>query len=126
AGAAGRRRRARDRPHGRRRRPGPGRLRLAAAARQGRAGGRGARGAGPSPGRAATSPPRALRGLEGPLLTTVVGSYPQPGWLIDRSALGARLPPRTRARELWRIPPDRLREAQDDATLLAVRDFERA
>src|ERR1700737_681617 len=62
----------------------------------------------------------------GLLLTTVVGSYPQPEWLVDRQALGGRLPPRTRAPELWRVAPEFLAEAQDDATLLAVRDMERA
>jgi 5-methyltetrahydropteroyltriglutamate--homocysteine methyltransferase len=60
------------------------------------------------------------------LLTTVVGSYPQPGWLIDRDRLGDRLPPRVRARELWRVPEPWLEEAQDDATRLAVQDMERA
>ncbi len=60
------------------------------------------------------------------LLTTVVGSYPQPGWLIDRARLGDRLPPRGRARELWRVPEPFLEEAQDDATRLAVADMERA
>jgi 5-methyltetrahydropteroyltriglutamate--homocysteine methyltransferase len=60
------------------------------------------------------------------LATTVVGSYPQPGWLIDRDRLGERLPPRVRARELWRIPEPYLEEAQDDATRLAVADMERA
>jgi 5-methyltetrahydropteroyltriglutamate--homocysteine methyltransferase len=60
------------------------------------------------------------------LLTTVVGSYPQPDWLIDRVALGSRLPPRVRARELWRIDDEHLEAAQDDATLLAIRDMERA
>ena len=60
------------------------------------------------------------------LVTTVVGSYPQPGWLIDRERLGERLPPRVRARELWRIPEPFLDEAQDDATRLAVQDLERA
>jgi 5-methyltetrahydropteroyltriglutamate--homocysteine methyltransferase len=60
------------------------------------------------------------------LPTTVVGSYPQPDWLIDRARLGARLPPRVRAQELWRIPPELLEQAQDDATLLALRDLERA
>jgi 5-methyltetrahydropteroyltriglutamate--homocysteine methyltransferase len=60
------------------------------------------------------------------LVTSVVGSYPQPGWLIDRERLGERLPPRVRARELWRVPEDRLEEAQDDATRLAVQDMERA
>jgi 5-methyltetrahydropteroyltriglutamate--homocysteine methyltransferase len=60
------------------------------------------------------------------LVTTVVGSYPQPDWLIDRQRLGERLPPRVRARELWRIPEPLLEEAQDDATRLAVQDLERA
>ncbi len=60
------------------------------------------------------------------LVTTVVGSYPQPGWLVDRERLGARLPPRVRMRELWRVPEAYLEEAQDDATRLAVRDMERA
>jgi 5-methyltetrahydropteroyltriglutamate--homocysteine methyltransferase len=60
------------------------------------------------------------------LVTTVVGSYPQPGWLIDRERLGERLPPRVRARELWRVPEPFLEEAQDDATRLAVHDMERA
>jgi 5-methyltetrahydropteroyltriglutamate--homocysteine methyltransferase len=60
------------------------------------------------------------------LLTTVVGSYPQPDWLIDRDRLGDRLPPRVRARELWRVPETWLEEAQDDATRLAVQDMERA
>jgi len=52
--------------------------------------------------------------------TTLVGSYPQPEWLIDRKKLGGRFPPRVRARELWRIPEAFLAEAQDDATLLAI------
>jgi 5-methyltetrahydropteroyltriglutamate--homocysteine methyltransferase len=60
------------------------------------------------------------------LLTTVVGSYPQPDWLIDRERLGDRLPPRVRARELWRVSEPFLEEAQDDATRLAVQDLERA
>src|SRR5438034_2219959 len=60
------------------------------------------------------------------LLTTVVGSYPQPEWLVDRKNLRNRLPPRVRAREIWRIPEPLLQEAQDDATLLAIRDMERA
>jgi 5-methyltetrahydropteroyltriglutamate--homocysteine methyltransferase len=60
------------------------------------------------------------------LTTTVVGSYPQPDWLIDRERLGARLPPRVRARELWRIPEPLLEEAQNDATRLAVQDMEEA
>ena len=60
------------------------------------------------------------------LVTTVVGSYPQPDWLIDRERLGDRLPPRVRARELWRVPEPHLEGAQDDATRLAVQDQERA
>jgi 5-methyltetrahydropteroyltriglutamate--homocysteine methyltransferase len=60
------------------------------------------------------------------LVTTVVGSYPQPHWLIDRDRLGTRLPPRVRARELWRVPEPFLEEAQDDATRVAVQDMERA
>ena len=59
-------------------------------------------------------------------MTTVVGSYPQPSWLIDRERLGERLPPRVRARELWRVPEAFLEEAQDDATRVAVRDMELA
>ncbi len=59
-------------------------------------------------------------------MTTVVGSYPQPSWLIDRERLAERLPPRVRARELWRVPQPFLEEAQDDATRLAVGDMERA
>ena len=58
--------------------------------------------------------------------TTVVGSYPQPAWLIDRERLSQRLPPRVRAGELWRVPEAFLEEAQDDATRVAVRDMERA
>jgi 5-methyltetrahydropteroyltriglutamate--homocysteine methyltransferase len=53
--------------------------------------------------------------------TTLVGSYPQPEWLIDRRKLAGRFPPRVRAKELWRIPEPWLEEAQDDATLLAIR-----
>ena len=60
------------------------------------------------------------------LPTTLVGSYPQPEWLIDRSRLASRLPPRIRAKELWRVAPELLEQAQDDATLLAIRDQERA
>jgi len=60
------------------------------------------------------------------LTTTVVGSYPQPDWLIDRQRLGDRLPPRVRARELWRVAEEHLEEAQDDATRVAVQDMERA
>jgi len=58
--------------------------------------------------------------------TTLVGSYPQPEWLIDRAKLAGRFPPRVRARELWRIPPEFLEEAQDDATLMAIRAQEEA
>jgi 5-methyltetrahydropteroyltriglutamate--homocysteine methyltransferase len=60
------------------------------------------------------------------LPTTIVGSYPQPEWLIDRSKLAGRFPPRVRARELWRIPPEYLEEAQDDATILAIKAQEEA
>ena len=58
--------------------------------------------------------------------TTLVGSYPQPEWLIDRAKLAKRFPPRVRARELWRIPEDLLAEAQNDATLLAIKAQEDA
>src|SRR5438128_2401974 len=58
--------------------------------------------------------------------TTLVGSYPQPEWLIDREKLAGRFPPRVRAKELWRVPEPYLAEAQDDATLLAIRAPERA
>jgi 5-methyltetrahydropteroyltriglutamate--homocysteine methyltransferase len=60
------------------------------------------------------------------LPTTVVGSYPQPDWLINRAILSKRLPPRVRADEIWRVPQDVLEQAQDDATVLAIRDMERA
>src|SRR3989442_1575946 len=60
------------------------------------------------------------------LPTTVVGSYPQPDWLVDRAVLGSRLPPRTRALEIWRPASDFLEQAQDDATVVAIRDMERA
>jgi 5-methyltetrahydropteroyltriglutamate--homocysteine methyltransferase len=58
--------------------------------------------------------------------TSLVGSYAQPDWLIDRARLRDRFPPRGRAAELWRIDPQYLEEAQDDATLIAIRDQERA
>ena len=58
--------------------------------------------------------------------TTLVGSYPQPEWLIDRKKLAGRFPPRVRARELWRVEPSFLQEAQDDATVLAIRAQEEA
>ncbi|MEC5383320.1 5-methyltetrahydropteroyltriglutamate--homocysteine methyltransferase [Aurantimonas sp. C2-6-R+9] len=60
------------------------------------------------------------------LPTSLVGSYAQPDWLIDRKKLGMRFPPRVRAQELWRIDPEWLEEAQNDATLIAIRDQERA
>src|SRR5688572_11836523 len=58
--------------------------------------------------------------------TSLVGSYAQPNWLIDRERLRDRFPPRVRARELWRIDPRYLEEAHDDATRLAIADQERA
>src|SRR5438270_1947492 len=58
--------------------------------------------------------------------TTLVGSYPQPDWQIDRQKLAGRFPPRVRAKELWRIAEPYLAEAQDDATLLAIRAQEQA
>ena len=58
--------------------------------------------------------------------TTLVGSYPQPEWLIDRAKLAGRFPPRTRARELWRIPEPYLEEAMNDATRLAIKAQEDA
>lgn len=62
-----------------------------------------------------------------PLLpTSLVGSYAQPDWLIDRARLAGRFPPRVRARELWRVPAGHLAQAQDDATELAIRAQERA
>src|SRR3954449_8574628 len=57
--------------------------------------------------------------------TTLVGSYPQPDWLIDRGRLLETLPARVRAKELWRVPEPYLAQAQDDATALAIRDLER-
>ena len=60
------------------------------------------------------------------LPTTLVGSYPQPDWLIDRALLAKQMPPRVRAQQLWRVPSEWLEQAQDDATLLAIRDQERA
>src|SRR5580658_3050213 len=69
-----------------------------------------------------------MRLREDPMLfpTTLVGSYPQPEWLIDRAKLAGRFPPRVRARELWRVAPEYLAQAQDDATLLAIRAQEDA
>src|SRR5215210_21171 len=60
------------------------------------------------------------------LPTTLVGSYAQPDWLIDREKLARRFPPRVRAKELWRVAPEYLEAAQDDATLLAIRAQEQA
>ena len=57
--------------------------------------------------------------------TTVVGSYPQPDWLIDRAALEKHGVPRVHAHEIWRVPEAHLREAQDDATILAIGEMER-
>src|SRR5260370_9368907 len=57
--------------------------------------------------------------------TTVVGSYPQPDWLVNREML-SKVVPRTRLKELWRVSEPFLQQAQDDATLLAIRDMERA
>jgi 5-methyltetrahydropteroyltriglutamate--homocysteine methyltransferase len=58
--------------------------------------------------------------------TTLVGSFPQPEWLIDRAKLAGRFPPRVRARELWRVAEPYLAEAQDDATVLAIKAQEDA
>ncbi len=58
--------------------------------------------------------------------TTIVGSYPQPEWLIDRAKLAGRFPPRVRAKELWRVPEPYLAEAQEDATILAIKAQEEA
>ena len=60
------------------------------------------------------------------LPTSLVGSYAQPDWLIDRAKLAGRFPPRVRAKELWRVDPEFLAQAQDDATLLAIRAQEDA
>lgn len=60
------------------------------------------------------------------LPTTVVGSYPQPDWLVDRAVLAQNLVPRVRMKGMWRVAEDALEGAQDDATLLAIRDMERA
>ena len=61
-----------------------------------------------------------------PLSTAVIGSYPQPDWLIDRAALGAHSVPRVRVRDAWRVAEPFLQEAQDDATRLAIAEMERA
>src|SRR5262249_61637311 len=57
--------------------------------------------------------------------TSLVGSYPQPEWLIDRDRLSKQVP-RVRVDDLWLVAPDKLEAAQDDATILAIRDQERA
>ncbi len=67
-----------------------------------------------------------MKTLAAPLLTTVVGSYPQPDWLINRQKLTDAGVPRVRAREVWRVPPELLEQAQDDATVLAIHAMERA
>ena len=67
-----------------------------------------------------------MKTLEAPLPTTVVGSYPQPDWLVDRQKLTDAGVPRVRAREVWRVAAELLAQAQDDATVLAVRAMERA
>ena len=66
-----------------------------------------------------------MRAVHSILPTTVVGSYPQPNWLIDRARLGSKVP-RVREPEIWRIAAEFLEQAQDDATLLAIRDMEEA
>src|SRR3954447_21633069 len=68
-------------------------------------------------------PPQAA---ETRIPTSLVGSYAQPSWLLDRDKLRGRFPPRVRARELWRVDPEYLEEAEDDATRLAILDQERA
>ena len=60
------------------------------------------------------------------LPTSLIGSSPQPDWLLDRQKLAGRFPPRVRVKELWRVAPEWLEKAQDDATSLAIRDQERA
>ena len=59
------------------------------------------------------------------MLTSLVGSYPQPQWLLDREKLRGRQPPRIRAADFWRVEEAFLEEAQDAATLMAIRDQER-
>jgi 5-methyltetrahydropteroyltriglutamate--homocysteine methyltransferase len=60
------------------------------------------------------------------LPTTVVGSYPQPEWLVDHKVLKSQTVPRVRVKEMWRVDDAYLEQAQDDATLIAIRDMERA
>jgi 5-methyltetrahydropteroyltriglutamate--homocysteine methyltransferase len=64
--------------------------------------------------------------MDAALLTTLVGSYPQPDWLVDRRLLGSRGPARVRTADIWRVQEALLEQAQDDATVLAMRDMERA
>src|SRR6187399_2144575 len=71
------------------------------------------------PGRSLSMIPRH------PLVTTVVGSYPQPDWLVDRAMLSKGVP-RVRLQAMWRVPEAFLEQAQDDATVVAIRDMERA
>ena len=61
-----------------------------------------------------------------PLLTSVVGSYPQPDWLVDRALLTKMMAPRVRVQQVWRIPVPLLEQAQDDATIVTIREQERA
>src|SRR5262245_34166028 len=63
--------------------------------------------------------------IQGPLVTTVVGSYPQPDWLVDRELLATGVP-RVRVRSMWRVHEPYLEQAQDDATIVAIRELERA
>src|SRR6204780_2339237 len=60
------------------------------------------------------------------LPTTVVGSYPQPDWLVDRATLQHHGVPRAHAHDMWRVPDELLEQAQDDATIVAIREMERA
>ena len=60
------------------------------------------------------------------LPTSLVGSYSQPDWLIDRAKLAGRFPPRTRAMELWKVEPELLQQAWDDSTIVAIREQEAA
>src|SRR5712691_4176076 len=80
-----------------------------------------AKGGQPQPG----SKPRACLPMK-LFPTALVGSYPQPDWLIDRQMLSKRMPPRIRADELWRVPQNCLGQAQDDATVVAIHEQERA
>src|SRR5216110_2910369 len=61
-----------------------------------------------------------------PIPTTVVGSYPQPDWLVDRTLLEHHGVPRVHARDIWRVAPELLEQAQDDATIVAIREMETA